>query len=43
MTWPEFLALTMGDRILMMEELNALIDRHNEEAGAVPDSDSDRR
>lgn len=40
MTWPQFLGLTFVDRFLMFNECNALIRKHNEEAG-VPSRDDD--
>jgi hypothetical protein len=37
MTWPQFLDLSIGDRFLLLDELNQMIDRHNEEAGIPRD------
>lgn len=40
MSWVQFLGLTFMDRYLMFDECNALIRKHNEEAG-VPKGDDD--
>jgi len=37
MTWPEFLTRTISDRLCQLDELNALIDRHNREATKPPE------
>jgi hypothetical protein len=39
-TWPEFLQLTAMDRFLALDELDDLIERHNE-AIETPPTDSD--
>lgn len=37
LSWEQFLHLSIADRVLQRQELNAIIDRHNEESGAPPD------